>query len=369
MSKQKPVDFWMLMTVLILIAFGTIMVFSASAPYAYNYMHGDTYHFLKKQLQYLPIGLLGMFVAMNFNYRKLAKYSPYFFVFSIVLLILVLIPGIGKVYNDSRRWFSIAGQSFQPSEFAKLAVILFFSHSLSKRKDQLKYFFKGLLPYLLLVGLIAALLLLEPHFSCTMIIVLVSAILLFCAGAKIKHFIFLSAPAVAGIVTLIAFVPYMRNRALSFLDPFADPKGQGWQAVQSLYAIGSGGLFGRGLGKSLQKFLYLPEPYNDFILSVLAEELGFIGVVMTMTLFLIFIWRGVKIAVNAPDMFGCLVAVGITSLVAVQVVINFAVVTSSVPVTGMPLPFFSFGGTSLIMLLTEVGILLNISRYSNYERI
>ncbi len=369
MRKQKPVDFWILMTVLILVAFGTIMIFSASAAHAYNYMHGDTYHFLRKQIQYLPIGLCAMFVMMNFDYRKLAKYSPVFFIFSIVLLILVLIPGIGQVHNDARRWFSIAGQSVQPSEFIKLSTILFFSYSLSKRKDQLKYFFKGLLPYLLLVALIAVLLLREPHFSCTMIIVIVSAIILFCAGAKIKHFVLLSFPAVAGITAIIMLFPYMRIRALSFLDPFADPKGEGWQAVQSLYAIGSGGLFGRGLGKSLQKFLYLPEPYNDFILSVLAEELGFVGVFAVMILFIIFIWRGVKVAVNAPDMFGSLTAIGITALVAVQVVINFAVVTSSVPVTGMPLPFFSFGGTSLILLLTDIGILLNISRYANYDRI
>jgi len=369
MKKQKPVDFWVLMTVLILLAFGTIMVFSASAPYAYNYMNGDTYHFLKKQLQYLPIGLFAMFVMANFDYRKLAKLSPYFFVISIGLLVLVLIPGIGRVFNKSRRWFVLAGQSIQPSEFMKTSLILFFSYSLSSRKDQLKYFFKGLLPYLLVVGAIAVLLLMEPHFSCTIIVILVSAILLFCAGAKIKHFVMLSVPVVAALASVIIFVDYMRERALSFLNPFADPTGDGWQAVQSLYAIGSGGFFGRGLGKSLQKFLYLPEPYNDFILSVVAEELGFIGVLVVMLLFLIFIWRGVKIAVNAPDLFGSLVAIGITALVAVQVIINFAVVTSSVPVTGMPLPFFSYGGTSLILLLTDVGILLNISRHADYERI
>lgn len=367
--KRKQVDFWLFMTVLILLSFGTIMVFSASAAYAYNYMHGDTYYFLKKQLIYVPVGLLAMFVMMNFNYTRLKKYSPYIFVLSLVLILLVCIPGIGKVQNGARRWFSIAGQSFQPSEITKLGLILYFSYSLSKRRDQLKYFFKGFLPYLLMMGLIAGLLLMEPHLSCTIIIILVASIILFSAGARVRHFVFLSLPALTGLVSLIALVPYMRKRALSFLNPFSDPQGDGWQAVQSLYAIGSGGLFGRGLGKSLQKFLYIPEPYNDFILSVLAEELGFIGVFSVMLLFLIFIWRGIKIAVNAPDIFGSLLAVGITSLVAVQVIINVAVVTSSMPVTGMPLPFFSFGGTSLVLLLTGIGILLNISRYADYERI
>jgi len=209
----------------------------------------------------------------------------------------------------------------------------------------------------------------QPHLSATLVICSVAAIILFCAGAKIRHFVLLGVPAVAGVFALVITSPYRYKRLVSFLDPWSDPQGGGWQVVQSLYAIGPGGLFGRGLGKSLQKFLYIPEPYNDFILAVLAEELGFIGVFTVLLLFLIFFWRGIKISINAPDVFGCLLAAGITSLIAVQVIINVAVVTSSMPVTGMPLPFFSYGGTSLVFLLSGIGILLNISKHSNYDRV
>lgn len=368
MKARKPFDFWIFMTILILLSIGTIMVFSSSAAYAYNYMHGDTYFFLKKQLMWAAIGFVAMVVMMNIDYRKLGKLSPILLVISIVLLILVAIPGIGQKLNGARRWLGVGSQTIQPSEFAKLCIILFLSYSLSKRKDQLQYFFKGLLPYLFIIGIYALLLLLEPHLSCTIIIIVVSSVILFCAGAKIKHFVLMAVPAITGLGILITFVDYMRARFLSFLNPFQYASGEGWQVIQSLYAIGSGGLFGRGLGKSLQKYLYIPEPYNDFILSVLAEELGFVGVFCVLMLFLIFIWRGIKVAINAPDVFGSLTAVGITSLVAVQTIFNVAVVTSSMPPTGMPLPFFSFGGTSLVFLMCGMGVLLNISRYSNYER-
>ncbi|HAA43739.1 MAG TPA: stage V sporulation protein E [Ruminiclostridium sp.] len=369
MNSKKPFDFLIFMTVLLLLSLGTIMVFSSGAPHAYHHMQGDTYHFLKRQLVYLPIGLFAMFVTMNIDYRKLGKLSPLLLIGSIGLLVLVLVPGIGAVYNGARRWINIGGQTVQPSEFAKLAVILFFSHSLSKRREKLKYFFRGLFPYLILLGIFAALLMKQPHLSATLVICSVAAIILFCAGAKIRHFVLLGVPAVAGVFALVITSPYRYKRLVSFLDPWSDPQGGGWQVVQSLYAIGSGGLFGRGLGKSLQKFLYIPEPYNDFILAVLAEELGFIGVFTVLLLFLIFIWRGIKISINAPDVFGCLLATGITSLIAVQVIINVAVVTSSMPVTGMPLPFFSYGGTSLVFLLSGIGILLNISKHSNYDRV
>ena len=368
MKGKKSFDFWIFMTILILLSIGTIMVFSSSSAYAYNYMKGDAYFFLKKQLVWVVLSLAVMFVTMNIDYRKIGKLSPIMLVVSLVLLILVIIPGVGQEYNGATRWLKIGNQTIQPSEFAKISMILFFSHSLSKRKDQLQHFFKGLLPYLIIIGIYAALLLKEPHLSGTMIIAVVASVILFGAGARISHFVILAMPAIAGLAILITFVEYMRKRVLSFLDPFKYLSGEGWQVVQSLYAIGSGGLFGKGLGKSLQKFLYIPEPYNDFILSVLAEELGFIGVFAVMLLFIIFIWRGIKVAMNAPDVFGCLAALGITSLVAVQTILNIAVVTSSMPPTGMPLPFFSFGGTSLLFLMAGMGILLNISKYSNYDR-
>ncbi len=369
MASKKPFDFWILFTVLILLALGTVMVFSAGAPYAYNWFKGDTYFFLKKQLKLLPVGFAAMLVTMNIDYRKFGKWSPIFLVISIILMVLVLIPGIGIESKGARRWLGIGDYSFQPSELAKLSLVLFFSYSLSRRRDRLERFFSGLLPYLLILAVFAVLLLLEPHKSCTAIVGIVAFIILFCAGAKIRHFVLLAAPAVAAVGVIIAMSDYSRQRILSFLNPSADPQGAGWQTRQSLYAIGSGGLFGRGIGKSLQKYLYIPEPHNDFILSVLAEELGFIGVFTVLVLFLIFIWRGIKVSLNAPDVLGSLTAAGITSLIAVQVVINVAVVTGSMPVTGIPLPFFSYGGTSLLFLMSSVGILLNISRYANYERI
>ncbi len=354
------------MTVTIMLSMGIIMVFSASAPFSYS-TYRDVYYILKRQLLYAVIGFVAMLIVINMDYRIFGKLSPLLLVASIALLILVLVPGIGIEENNSRRWLEL-GVRFQPSEIAKLAVILFFSHSLSKGKDKLDSFFKGLVPYLLLVGIIAGLLLLEPHLSCTIIIIIIASIILFCAGAKIKHFIILFVPMAGAFAALIIKVDYMRARVLSFLDPWSDMQDTGYNAVQSLYAIGSGGVFGRGLGKSMQKFLYLPYPHNDFVFSVIAEELGFIGVLTIIILFMMFTWRGIKVAVNAPDLFGSLAAMGITFLITVQALLNIAVVTSSIPPTGVSLPFFSYGGTSLVSLMGAVGILLSISRYSNYSR-
>ncbi len=364
---RKSFDFLILITVLILLAFGIIIVFSASAPLAAS-TSKNTYAVVQDQLIFAGLGIIAMLVMANFDYRVLYKLAPLIMVVSIILLILVLVPGIGREVKDTWRWIYIGPIHFQPSEIAKLAVILFLARSVSNRKNKIRSFFKGLLPYFLLIAVISALLLKEPHLSCTIIVVLVSAVILFAAGAKIFHFVILAVPAVAGLGIVVATVPYMQKRVLSFINPWNDLQGDGWQVVQSLYAIGSGGLFGRGLGKSMQKFLYIPEPHNDFIFPVLAEELGFVGVVAVMALFMILIWRGIKVAVTAPDMFGSLTAVGITSLIAIQTLLNIAVVTSSVPPTGVSLPFFSAGGTSLLLFLTEMGILLNISRYANYDR-
>jgi len=367
-TGRKPVDFWLFMTVLILISFGTIMVFSASSAYS-NLRYDNTYYFLKSQLINVAAGFIAMIAAMNYDYRKLGKLSPLMLAASILLLILVAIPFIGLKINNARRWLDLGVTTMQPSEFAKLAVIMFYSHSLSKRREQLGSFTKGLLPYLVLMVVFAGLLMLEPHLSGTMVIMIVACVILFCAGAKLKHFFAMGVPVFATFTMAVIFVDYIRLRVTTFLDPMQDPQGEGYQIIQSLYAIGSGGLFGKGLGKSLQKFLYIPEPHNDFILSVLAEELGFVGVLAVLLLFIIFIWRGIKIAMNAADVFGSLVAIGITSLVAIQVIFNVAVVTASMPVTGMPLPFFSYGGTSLVFLMAGIGVLLNISRYAKYDRL
>jgi cell division protein FtsW len=359
--KKREYDFWILFTVLVMLAMGTVMVFSASS-YSADYYFNNKYHFLLRQLLWGAVGVISMFVFSNIDYRRIAASSPILMVISTAMLALVLIPGIGTVINDSRRWFDLKFTTFQPSEFTKIAMILFFSFSLSKNNDKLKYFFRGLLPYLMVVGVTALLLLKEPHMSATILITLVSVVLLFCAGARVWHFILLAVPIGAVGWQLIKSAKYRMNRIIAFTDPFKYSSDEGFQVVNSLYAIASGSFFGRGLGRSLQKNLYLPEPHNDFIFAILAEELGFIGAFTVIVLFMLFIWRGIKVAMNAPDMLGSLIAMGITSLIALETIINIAVVTSTVPTTGMPLPFFSAGGTSTVFLLTSIGILLNISK-------
>ena len=370
MKDKKPFDFWLFITVLILLSLGLVMVFSASAPTSQKEYKGDTYFIIRKQLKFAIVGIAAMLLAANYDYRKYGRKTVMALMgASIILLIAVLIPGIGHDVNGSWRWINIGTNQFQPSELAKLALILYLAYFLSKRKKPLNSFFGDLMPYLFVIGLISLLLLLETHLSATIIMISLSVVILFVAGAKIRHFLILAVPVLAVLTAVISFTDYMTSRINSYLNPWSSPQGEGWQTIQSLYAIGSGGLFGRGLGQSMQKFLYIPEPQNDYIFSILAEELGYIGVAAVLLLFMIFIWRGIKIAVHAPDTFSSLIATGITSLIAVQSLFNIAVVTNSVPPTGVSLPFFSSGGTSLIFFLVEVGILLNISRYSNYERI
>jgi cell division protein FtsW len=367
-TVRKNADFFIFITVLVLLFIGTIMVASSTAAYA-GERFGDSFYFIKRQIIYVILGIVAMFAMMNVDYKRLGKISPILMMLSIFLLIIVLIPGIGLELNQARRWIGIGGQTIQPTEVAKLSIILFLSYSLSKKQKRIRNFIKGILPYLALLAVVAGLVMMEPHFSATVIIGSVTMILLFAAGAKLGHFALLAAPVMALGTFLVISTPYRLRRLVAFLDPWSDVRGGGWQIIQSLLAIGSGGFFGRGTGKSLQKLLYIPEPYNDFIFSILAEEFGFFGVVFVIFLFGILVWRGFKVAMNAPDTFGGLVALGITSLIAIQVIINIAVVTSSMPVTGMPLPFFSYGGTSLIFLLAGVGILLNVSRYAKYDRI
>jgi len=363
MMRKREYDFWLLLTVIILLAIGVVMVFSASSYYA-GLRHNNKFHYLVRQLLWSGVGIACMLFVSNIDYRRLAIISPVLMLISIILLILVAIPGIGTKSNDARRWFNLGFTTFQPSELMKLSLIMFLSFSLSKNNGKLRYFFKGLVPYLLIVGFVDALLLLEPHYSCAVLITAVAIVVLFCAGARIFHFIAIGVPAIAGAVYLIVSSEYRLRRFLAFLDPFADPQGSGYQVVNSLYAIASGSIFGRGLGKSLQKYLYIPEPQNDFIFSIVAEELGFVGAFTVIVLFLLLIWRGIRISMNAPDMMGSLMAIGITSLIAIETIVNIAVVTATVPVTGMPLPFISYGGTSLLFHLMGMGILLNISRNS-----
>lgn len=366
MPTKRPFDFGIFIVILLLLAGGIIMISSASSAYALH-RHDNSYHFLVKQLAWAGLGIALMLIISRIDYRLWGKFSGVIFFASISLLIIVLIPHIGVERNYARRWIDLGFTEFQPSEAVKFALIIFFSYKLSKAKDSLASFWTGLLPYLIWIGIIVFLLLRQPHMSSAAVIAFVGLLILFIAGARIWHFILLSFPVFALGAAAIVYEPYRLKRLLTFFNPWSDPQGDGWQIIQSLYAIGSGGLFGLGLGRSRQKFLYIPEPHNDFIFSILAEELGYIGVLAVLTLFLIFIWRGLRVAMNAPDTFGSYLAAGITSLVAIQVFINVAVVTSSMPVTGMPLPFFSYGGSSLLFLMVGMGILLNISRRASYK--
>ena len=364
---NNQIDYTLLITVLLLLSMGLIMVLSASSPTAISEGRSSYAYFIRQAL-FATIGIVAMIIISKIDYRIYKKFYLLAYLASIVLLVAVMV--IGKEANGAKRWIYITKSlSFQPSEFVKLFMIIFFATILTKNKDNLKNFFKGWVKHLIMLVPIIGLLIIEPHLSASIVIIGICIIMMFLAGCKLWQIILPG--TVIGIPTLLIGIlkipkfAHALKRITTFIDPWKDKLGDGWQVIQSLYAIGSGGVFGLGLGQSKQKYLYLPEPQNDFIFSVMAEELGFVGCVFVIILFAILIWRGILTAMKAPDMFGSLLAVGITSLIGIQAVINIAVVTSSMPATGMPLPFFSYGGTALFILLCEVGILLNVSRAGN----
>lgn len=362
--KRKPLDYGLLIIVLILLAFGLVMVLSASAPYSLR-TEGNSYFYAEKQLKFAILGIIIMLIVSNVDYRIYkGKLADIAMIGAGLLLVAVLIPHVGITRNDATRWLGIGTFQFQPSELMKIALIIFLSAKISKDPGKLKNFWTGLVPYLALIGIVGALLMFEPHMSATMIIAVIAIAIIFAAGAKMSHLVPIGIIGMIGAFFLARMKEYRWKRMIIFLDPWQDAQGDGWQIIQSLYAIGSGGLFGVGIGKSVQKYMYIPEPHNDFIFAILAEELGLVGVLSVMILFGLFVWRGITIALKAPDMFGTLVAVGITTMIGIQAVFSMAVVSSSMPVTGVPLPFFSYGGTALIMLLASVGVLLNISRHA-----
>lgn len=370
---NNSVDFTLVITVLLLLTMGLIMVLSASSPTSLQ-KYDNSYYYFIRQLAFAILGLIGMYFISRIDYRIYQKLYKHAWVISFLLLLAVLL--VGHESHNAKRWINLGFTTFQPSEIVKFFMIVFYGGILVKNRDDLHLFGKGLVKHILFLAPIILLLLLEPHVSTSIVIIIVCCVMMIVAGCKFWQF-FLSGITAAGIGGTVATVLYFvseafRNRfqyavtrVVTFLDPWKDMAGDGWQVIQSLYAIGSGGLFGTGLGDGKQKYLYLPEPHNDFIFSVLAEELGFVGCLVVFILFAVFIWRGILIAMKAPDMFGSLVAIGITTLVGIQAIINIAVVTSSIPATGMQLPFFSYGGTALFILLCEVGVLLSISRAGN----
>ena len=368
--RYNQPDFWLLLSILLLLSLGTMMVFSASSATAYTSDAGSAYAVLKGQLLYAALGIVAMIFASFVNYKFIARFTIPFFVVCNILLVLVQV--MGKTINNAKRWLEV-GISFQPSELYKIAVILFLAYVFSKPGLAYKAVrLLGIFIYIIPIGIGILLLALQPHISCVMIIGLVMVAMMFAGRVKIPTYLLMAGGVVGLAIVVFASgmvdFSYISDRFTSFLDPEHDTSGDSYQIMQSLYAISSGGLFGKGFGQGVQKYLYLPEPYNDFILSILAEELGFVGVVLVLGLFALFIWRGFKIARHAPDKFSSLTAFGITMLITVQVLMNVAVVTSSMPVTGISLPFFSYGGTSLTILLASMGILLNISKQSHYDK-
>jgi cell division protein FtsW len=361
-SRSFP-DPWILVATLAILVLGVVMVYSASAVAAFR-DYGDAYYYLKRQVLFAALGLVAMFVTMNVDYQRWKKWAVPGLLICFGLLIAVLIPGIGVVRGGARSWLGIGSFGIQPSEFMKLAMIVFLARFLSERQREMTSFVRGLLPALAILGAAFGLIMLQPDLGTGAVMVGASLLVIFAAGARLAHLAGLALLGVAGLAGLIAAAPYRLQRIVAFLDPWQDPQGAGYQAIQSLYAVGPGGLLGLGLGMSRQKYSYLPEPQTDFIFSIFAEELGFIGGALLILLFLLLVWRGMRTAITVADPFGSFLAAGIVAIFAVQVFINIGVVIGLLPVTGITLPLVSYGGSSLTLLLTAIGILLNISRFA-----
>lgn len=353
--------------VMILLLLGLVMMFSASYAYALYHYH-DSFYYIKKQAAFAAGGVLAMFVMANIDYHKLHKFAYPLLGISYVLLVVVIL--FMPKLNGCKRWIILGPLNFQPSEIAKFAVILTFANFIAVHHNKMKTFRFGVLPFLLVLGSVAALMILEPHLSGTILIISIGFTLMLVGGTALRWFAIGGGAAVAMVLflTVTHVVNYAHTRLEVWLDPFKDPKGDGWQTIQSLYAIGSGGMMGVGLGNSRQKYLYIAEPQNDFVFSIVCEELGFIGAAIVIILFAALVWRGYVIAMRSPDRFGSLLAVGLTTQVGLQAALNIAVVTNSVPNTGISLPFFSAGGSSLMMLLFQMGVVLSISRFSAVEK-
>lgn len=360
-ARTSP-DFLIIFSTLFILSIGIVMVYSASAVLSFQQHDGDWYFYTKRQLLFAILGIIAMFFTMNVDYWVWKKWAKTGLVVCFALLILVLIIGVTR--NGATSWIGVGAFSIQPAEFMKLAMIAFLAKLLSENQKEIPLFFKGLMPPLLIVGLAFGLIMLQPDLGTGVVLVGTSLVIIYAAGARLLHLFGLMMVGVLGLVGMVLAAPYRMDRITGFLDPWSDPLDTGFQIIQSLYAIGPGGIMGLGLGMSRQKYAYLPEPQTDFIFSILAEELGFIGGGTILALFLLLFWRGMRAAITAPDLFGSLLATGIIGMISVQVIINIGVVTGMFPVTGITLPFISYGGSSLTLLLTAVGVLLNISRYS-----
>ena len=367
--SQGKIDIAFLSFVLILLTIGLVMLFSASYAFSYTY-YGNSFHFILRQTIFAAVGLIAMFITSRIDYHIYKKFSWILYALCIAMLAFLLIMPPMMPNMDVKRWLAIGSFSFQPSEIAKFSIVVLFSHLISvnyKLMDK----FKFILFLVFLLAAICVLVVLEPHISATLLILLIGVVLMIVGGLSAKYIIGGSVTVVAlGLIAYFSgIIGYGSDRIKYWIDPWADASGLGYQTIQSLLAIGSGGIMGRGIGQSRQKYLWVPEPHNDFIFSIVCEELGLIGATVIILLFCALVWRGFTIALKAPDKFGSLLAVGLTFQVGLQAILNILVVTNTLPNTGISLPFFSYGGTSLVILLAQMGIVLSISRQSSLQKL
>jgi len=365
---KKRYDHTLIFIVLTLLAIGWIMVYSSSAVVAEITYH-DGFNFLKRQVLFSLLGLLAMLTAMQIDYRKLSVWTYPILALNILLLVLVLIPefGLGLKVGLARRWLRTPWFTFQPSELGKLALVIFVAYSLAKKEDKIKKFFLGFLPVIVISGIMILLVVMEPDMGTAIFMGILTMVLLFIGGTKLSYLLTAPLFAAPGLYFFITHFQYSHRRIMAFLHPWEDVQGMGFQIIQSFVALGSGGLWGVGLGDGRQKLFFLPAAHTDFIFAILGEEVGFFGIMGIIILFALLIWRGVKIALRAGDTFGAHLAMGITSMIALQVIINMGVVLGLLPTKGLTLPFISYGGTSLVVNLLGIGILLNISAKGGRE--
>jgi cell division protein FtsW len=365
--RPAPPDSVLFAVVAALVAIGLIMIYSASSATAYA-TYRDTAHYLKRQLLWLVVALVCAALAYRVDYRKLRSVAPFGMALAFAAVVAVLVPHVGQSSGGSRRWLGAGAVSFEPSEFAKLALVVFLAAKLATLGERLRSLARGVVPCLFVTCALAVPILLEPDMGTASLLVFTALGLLFCAGARVDHLALSVFSMLPGVLFAVGSSAYKRARVLAFLDPWKDPQNTGFHIVQSLLALGSGGLLGMGLGASRQKFFYLPEQYTDFIFAILGEELGLLGALGVIALYVIFAFRAVRIALAAPDRFGMLLALGCTLLIVIGAFVNIGVVTSSWPVTGVPLPFVSFGGTSLVVSLVAVALIANVGRYRQTDR-
>lgn len=366
--KKGHIDITFLSFVLILVTIGLVMLFSASYAYSLEY-YGTSYKFILRQLLFAVAGVVAMLIVSRIDYHFWRKFGMILYIGINILLLILLVSSPMVEGMDVKRWFAIGPVSFQPSEIAKFSIVLLFSSLIAANSDKMGNF-KFILTLAAFLGVTCILVVLEPHLSATILILFIGIVLMIIGGLKLRYIVAgaVGSVGLVAVAILSGVISYGSDRIKYWLDPWSDPVGQGFQTIQSLLAIGSGGILGRGIGQSRQKYLWVPEPHNDFIFSIVCEELGLIGAVIIIVLFALLVWRGFSIAMHAPDKFGTLMAVGLTFQVGLQAMFNIFVVTNTIPNTGISLPFFSYGGTSLFILLVEMGMVLSVSRYSAIEK-